>query len=116
MRVTEVYRIRLAGAKLLDVQEYVREQEQTDGSAWKLADGDKPLSEAQICVYIRRADEALMSLNILFLMAIAALPFPSAVMGRYGDQRAAVVLYASSMIVAGSLLVRSCCSPASGGS
>ena len=54
--------------------------------------------------HIKRADEALMSLNILFLMAIAALPFPSAVMGRYGDQRAAVVLYASSMIVAGSLL------------
>ena len=52
----------------------------------------------------RRADEALMSLNILFLMAIAALPFPSAVMGRYGSERTAVVLYASSMIVAGSLL------------
>jgi hypothetical protein len=59
LRVTEVYRIRLAGAKLLDVQEYVREQEQTDGSAWKLADGDKPLSEAQICVYIKRADDAI---------------------------------------------------------
>jgi uncharacterized membrane protein len=54
--------------------------------------------------HIKRADEALMSLNILFLMAIAALPFPSAVMGRYGSERTAVVLYASSMIVAGSLL------------
>jgi uncharacterized membrane protein len=54
--------------------------------------------------HIRRADEALMSLNILFLMAIAALPFPSAVMGRYGSERTAVVLYASSMAVAGGLL------------
>jgi len=59
VRVTELYRIRLAGAKLLDIQEYVREQEQTDGSAWKLADGEKPLSEAQICVYIKRADAAI---------------------------------------------------------
>jgi hypothetical protein len=32
------------------------------------------------------------------------MPFPSAVMGRYGSERIAVVLYASSMIVAGSLL------------
>ena len=62
------------------------------------------LAHHRIFRHVRRADEALMSLNILFLMAIAALPFPSAVMGRYGDQRAAVVLYASSMIVAGSLL------------
>ena len=54
--------------------------------------------------HTRRADEALMSLNILFLMAIAALPFPSAVMGRYGSERTAVVLYASSMAVAGGLL------------
>jgi uncharacterized membrane protein len=54
--------------------------------------------------HIRRADEALMSLNIVFLMAIAALPFPSAVMGLYGSERTAVVLYASSMAVAGGLL------------
>src|SRR3984893_488586 len=34
--------------------------------------------------HVRRADEALMSLNVAFLMAIAALPFPSAVMGLDG--------------------------------
>ena len=62
------------------------------------------LAHHRIFRHVRRADEALMSLNVLFLMAIAALPFPSAVMGRYGDQRTAVVLYASSMVVAGSLL------------
>ena len=59
LRVTEVYRMRLAGAKLLDVQEYVREAEQKDGTPWTLAEGEKPLSEAQICVYIKRADEAI---------------------------------------------------------
>jgi uncharacterized membrane protein len=66
------------------------------GSLW--------LAHHRIFRHVRRADEALMSLNVLFLMAIAAMPFPSAVMGRYGSERTAVVLYASSMIVAGSLL------------
>ena len=46
----------------------------------------------------------LMSVNVVFLMTIAALPFPSAVMGLYGSEPAAVVLYAASMAVAGSLL------------
>jgi uncharacterized membrane protein len=54
--------------------------------------------------HIRRADEVLMSLNVVFLMAIAALPFPSAVMGLYGSEPAALVLYAGSMAVAGILL------------
>jgi uncharacterized membrane protein len=53
---------------------------------------------------IERAGDALMSLNLLFLMTIAALPFPSAILGQYGSQRAAVILYASSMAVAGTLL------------
>ena len=66
------------------------------GSLW--------LAHHRIFRHVRRADEVLMSLNVLFLMAIAAMPFPSAVMGRYGSERTAVVLYASSMAVAGSLL------------
>jgi uncharacterized membrane protein len=62
------------------------------------------LAHHRIFRHIRRADEVLMSLNVAFLMAIAALPFPSAVMGLYGSEPAAVVLYAASMAVAGSLL------------
>jgi len=62
------------------------------------------LAHHRIFRHVRRADEVLMSLNVLFLMAVAALPFPSAVMGLYGSERSAVVLYAASMIVAGSLL------------
>ena len=62
------------------------------------------LAHHRIFRNVRRADEALMSLNVLFLMAVAALPFPSAVMGLYGSERTAVALYASSMAVAGSLL------------
>jgi hypothetical protein len=59
LRLLEIVRIRLDGAKLWDVSEYVREQEQTDGSPWKLADGDKPLSERQIARYVRRADDTI---------------------------------------------------------
>ena len=62
------------------------------------------LAHHRIFRHIRRADEVLMSLNVLFLMAIAALPFPSAVMGLYGSEPSAVVLYAASMAVAGGLL------------
>jgi uncharacterized membrane protein len=53
---------------------------------------------------LERADEPLMVLNLLFLMTVAALPFPSAVLGRYGSQPVAVVLYASSVATAGLLL------------
>ena len=56
LRITEVLRIRLDGAAEWDVSEYVREQEQTDGSAWKPRRGEKPLSDRQIRRYIERAD------------------------------------------------------------
>jgi hypothetical protein len=62
LRTVEVLRIRLDGAALWDVTEYVREQEQTDGSPWKSAEGEKPLTERQIARYVQRAD-ALIALS-----------------------------------------------------
>jgi uncharacterized membrane protein len=62
------------------------------------------LSHHRLFGYIRRVDEVLMRVNLVVLMAVAALPFPSAVLGRYGRQRAAVVLYASAMAVAAGLM------------
>jgi hypothetical protein len=56
LRVREVLRIRLDGAKEWDVSEYVREQEQADGSPWELADGQTPLSDRQIRRYVEKAD------------------------------------------------------------
>ncbi|HEU5003343.1 MAG TPA: TMEM175 family protein [Actinomycetota bacterium] len=53
---------------------------------------------------LRRADEGFMSLNLVFLATIALLPFPSSVMGRYGGQASAVILYATNMIAVGLLL------------
>jgi hypothetical protein len=55
-RVEELLRIRLDGAELWDIREYVREQEAKEGSAWHLADGQKPLSDAQLYRYLQRVD------------------------------------------------------------
>jgi uncharacterized membrane protein len=62
------------------------------------------LAHLRLFRYLIRVDESLMRLNLLFLMAVAIMPFPSAVLGRYGGQEAAVVLYAAAMAVAASLL------------
>ena len=53
---------------------------------------------------VERADEPLMLLNLLLLMTIAFLPFSSSVLGRYGGERVAVIFYASSLAVTGTLL------------
>jgi uncharacterized membrane protein len=54
--------------------------------------------------HVVRADEVLMGVNLFFLMVVAALPFPSAVLGRYGNERVSVVLYAATMSLAAWLL------------
>jgi uncharacterized membrane protein len=47
--------------------------------------------------YITGYDGRLIVLNTLLLMCVAFLPFPTAVLGQYGDMRIAVVLYASTL-------------------
>lgn len=51
--------------------------------------------------FIRRYDGRLQFLNLLLLMTICFLPWPTAVLGRYGDEFAAWVLYALSMTATG---------------
>ena len=46
---------------------------------------------------IGRADPTLMVLNLLVLMIVAFLPFPTAVLGEHGNTTAAAVLYGASM-------------------
>jgi hypothetical protein len=58
-RVEEVLAIRLDGAEFWDVREYAREKEQEEGSAWHVAEGDKPLSDGQLWRYIGRADKMI---------------------------------------------------------
>lgn len=52
---------------------------------------------------IRDHDRALLWLNSLFLMCVAFLPFPTALIGEYGDQQLVVVIYAGSLAVTSTL-------------
>lgn len=47
--------------------------------------------------YIRRFDEGLIRINLLLLLVVAFVPFPTSVMAEHGDQTAAIVLYASTV-------------------
>jgi hypothetical protein len=59
-RVEDILRIRLDGAEWWDVVQYVRENQSALGSAWFLADGEKPLSDAMIRKYQERADKLVV--------------------------------------------------------
>jgi uncharacterized membrane protein len=57
---------------------------------------------------VKRSDQVFLTLNILFLMVIAVLPFPTAVLGEYlgerGDRhRIATLLYTGTLFLAGAL-------------
>src|SRR5215211_3628743 len=53
---------------------------------------------------IRGYDGALLWLNFLFLMSLAFLPFPTSLLGEYGEQQLPVVIYAVNVSVASLLL------------
>ena len=50
---------------------------------------------------VRRADGALMTLNLLLLGFIALIPWPTEMLGRYGDTTTAVVAYSLTMVCVG---------------
>lgn len=59
-RVEELLRIILDGAEVgWDLCEYVREQEQAEGSVWHVGEGDKPLSYSQIRRYAAKAEKLI---------------------------------------------------------
>jgi hypothetical protein len=58
-RTEEILRIRLDGAQIYDVREYVRQKEREEGSAWHLAPAAKPLSDSQLWRYMARADKMM---------------------------------------------------------
>ena len=49
--------------------------------------------------YIMSYDRRLLWLNLLFLLSISFVPFPTSLLGEYGDQQFAVVLYAASLAI-----------------
>jgi uncharacterized membrane protein len=52
---------------------------------------------------LRRVDVRFLIINLVFLAFIVFLPFPTEVLGLYGQTTTAVVLYAGTMVVVGSL-------------
>ncbi len=53
--------------------------------------------------WLARADDALIWRNLLFLMTIAFMPFPTAVLSSYAGSRVGVGLYAGWLMIAGLL-------------
>ena len=54
--------------------------------------------------HVLRHDRLMLWLNILFLLSMALVPFPTALLVRYGDAQISVVLYALNLMVGGVLL------------
>jgi len=53
--------------------------------------------------YIERVDETLIALNLLLLGLVAFMPFPTALIGEFGDRLGIVVLYAGILSAAGAV-------------
>ena len=49
---------------------------------------------------IKRSDNALIWLNILFLMFVALIPFSTSLIGSYGTEQIPLVIYASNVLLA----------------
>lgn len=52
---------------------------------------------------LQRVDRRFMQMNLLYLAAIAFMPFPTALVGSYGNRAIAVVLYAVTLATASAL-------------
>lgn len=58
----------------------------------------------QVFRVFKRHDRGLLWLNLLFLMTIVFVPFPTSLMSEYPDARVAIVFYAVSIALSGVLL------------
>ena len=54
--------------------------------------------------YIKRSDRNLLWLNILLLLCIVFLPFPTALLGQYPEQRVSIIIYAGTLVMTGLVL------------
>jgi uncharacterized membrane protein len=52
-------------------------------------------------MHVKRHDRVLLWLNILFLLFVASMPFPTGLIVQYFDQQLAIVLYAGLLVAAG---------------
>ena len=61
------------------------------------------IAHHRLTILLRNVDSVFIALNLVFLGAIVFLPFPTEVVGRYGQSTTAVVFYASAMTITGVL-------------
>jgi uncharacterized membrane protein len=62
-------------------------------------------SHQRVFSHVVRADDRLVVLNVLLLLCIAFQPFPTSVLGIYGDQPLAVMFYAATLAVTGGIVL-----------
>ncbi len=55
-------------------------------------------------MHIKRHDRVLLWLNILFLLSVATMPFPTGLLVQYTNQRLSLIVFAATLVVAGLLL------------
>ncbi len=55
------------------------------------------VSHHMVFHHIRHSNRMLLWLNILFLLCVAFIPFPTALLGHYFDQRITVIIYAATL-------------------
>jgi uncharacterized membrane protein len=54
--------------------------------------------------YIRHSDRNLLWLNILLLMCIVFIPFPTALLGQYPERQISIIIYGGTLVITGALL------------
>ena len=59
------------------------------------------INHHRLFAYIKHYDPGLLWLNILFLLCVSFIPFPTAILSEYGDQPLATALYAGTMAATG---------------
>jgi uncharacterized membrane protein len=62
------------------------------------------MAHHRIFRYVRSIDQRLIWLNLLFLMCVAFIPFPTAVLGDHDGSRGAIVFYAAAIGLTGAVL------------
>jgi uncharacterized membrane protein len=55
--------------------------------------------------YIRRVDRVLLWINIVFLLCVGLIPFSTALLGRYPGRQPAVIVYAGTLMLVGTMLL-----------
>lgn len=61
------------------------------------------MTHHRLSILLRQVDSTFVGLNLVLLASVVFLPFPTEVMGNYGNTRTAVVFYGLAMTVTGLL-------------